>query len=243
MKEKWMNYDCKKLIFEGHEAIIVYPEEGCANGYLAVKTEYWNAFPEAIELPLLEKGFHLCHIQNDNRWGVNEDLDRKARFIRYVQAECGLEKKCVPVGLSCGGLFAVKMAARYPELIGCLYLDAPVINYMSCPCGFGIGNRLSEDHAEILDALGMKDISQLLAYRDMPLDNIGAVVEHKIPAVLVAGDCDQTVPYCENGIFLEQAYRDAGVDIEVFIKPGGDHHPHGLKDPEPAIDFILRHCR
>lgn len=242
MNGKWKGYSCKKLVFENHDAVIVYPEEGCANGFLAVKTEYWDAFPEAAELPLLERGFHLCYIQNDNRWGTNEDLDRKARFIRYVQSECGLRKKCVPVGLSCGGLFAVKMAARYPELTGCLYLDAPVINYMSCPCGFGIGNRLSEDHAEILNALGMKDISQLLAYRDMPLDKIGALVEHRIPVVLVAGDSDRSVPYCENGIFLEQAYRDAGVDIEVFIKPGGDHHPHGLKDPEPAIDFIVRHC-
>lgn len=242
MEEKWRGYRCKKFLFEGHDAIVVCPEEGCANGHLAVKTEYWDAFPEAVELPLLERGFHLCYIRNDNRWGVNEDLDRKARFIRHVQTEYGLRQKCVPVGLSCGGLFAVKMAARYPELIGCLYLDAPVINYMSCPCGFGIGEQLFEDHEEILSALGMEDISQLLAYRDMPLDKIGTLVEHKIPVVMVAGDSDRTVPYCENGIFLERAYRDAGVDIEVFIKPGRDHHPHGLCNPEPAVDFILRHC-
>ncbi|MBD5460863.1 MAG: alpha/beta hydrolase [Lachnospiraceae bacterium] len=242
MKEKWMGYSCKEMMYENHEAIIVCPEAGCEKGYLAVKTEYWGAFPEAVELPLLEKGFHLCYVKNDNRWGTNEDLDRKARFIRYVQAEYGLNQKCIPVGMSCGGLFAVKMAARYPKLIGCLYLDAPVINYMSCPCGFGIGERLSEDHAEILNALGMKDISELLAYRDMPLDKLSALVENRIPVVMVAGDMDRTVPYCENGVFLERAYRNAGVDIEVFIKPGGDHHPHGLTNPELAVDFILSHC-
>lgn len=243
MEQRWLGYQCKQLQFEEHEAIIVYPQEGSANGYLAVKTEYWGAFPEAIELPLLEKGFHLCYIKNDNRWGVNEDLDRKARFIRYVQAECGLSSKCVPVGMSCGGLIAIKLAARYPELVECLYLDAPVVNYMSCPCGFGIGNPLSEDHSEILNALGLRDISQLLAYRDMPLDKLGALVGAGIPTVMVAGDSDQVVPYCENGIWLEKAYRDAGVELEVYIKPGCDHHPHGLADPKAPLEFIMRHCR
>ena len=242
MENKWMGYHCKNLQFENHEAIIVYPEEGTAKGYLAVKTEYWGAFPEAIELSLLESGFHLCYIKNDNRWGVNEDLDRKARFIRYVRDEYGLKEKCIPVGMSCGGLIAIKLAARYPEMIQCLYLDAPVVNYMSCPCGFGIGKALGDDNSEILNALGLKDISELLAYRDMPLDKLSTLVAHNIPVVMVSGDSDQTVPYCENGVFLEKAYKEEGVDISVYIKPGGDHHPHGLKDSKAALDFILRHC-
>ena len=127
--------------------------------------------------------------------------------------------------------------------VKCLYLDAPVINFMSCPCGFGIGKPLAEDNSEILNALGLKDISQLLAYRDMPLDKLGVLAEAKIPVVMVAGDSDQVVPYCENGICLEKTYKDAGVEIEVYIKPGCDHHPHGLADPTAPMNFILRHCR
>lgn len=242
MKNKWMDYQCEDFIFEGHEEIVVYPEDGTKNGYLAVKTEYWGAFPEAIELPLLEKGFHLCYIKNDNRWGVNEDLDRKARFIRYVQEKCGLYSKCVPVGMSCGGLIAIKLAARYPELVKCLYLDAPVVNYMSCLCGFGVGQPLSDDNSEIINALGLTDISQLLAYREMPLDKLGALVEAEIPVVMVAGDNDQVVPYCENGICLEKAYKNANVQIEVYIKPGCDHHPHGLPNPAAPLNFIMRYC-
>ena len=242
MEEMWKGYPCEKLEFEEHSALIVYPEEGTSNGYLAVKTEYWGAFPDAIETSLLAKGFHLCFIKNDNRWGINEDLDRKARFIRYVQAKCGLKPQCVPIGMSCGGLIAIKLAARYPELVKCLYLDAPVVNYMSCPCGFGVGTALSGNCTEILNALGLKSISQLLAYRDMPLDKLPVLVENKIPVVIVAGDSDRTVPYCENGVFVEQAYKAAGVEIEVYIKPGGDHHPHGLPDPTVVLDFILKHC-
>ena len=58
---------------------------------------------------------------------------------------------------------------------------------------------------------------------------------------MVSGDWDQTVPYCENGVFLEKAYKEAGVEIEVYIKPNGDHHPHGLPDNSPIVDFIVRH--
>lgn len=246
MEDKWMGFQCKNLQFEDHEAIIVYPEEGTANGYLAVKTEYWEAFPEALEIPLLKNGFHLCYIKNDNRFGVDEELDRKARFLRHVQAECGLRGKCVPVGMSCGGMIAIKLAGRYPELIKCMYLDAPVLNYMSWPCGFGTGNGNGKEDAdkysEILKALGMRDISQLLASRDMPMDKIPVLLAHKIPVVMVSGDSDRTVPYSENGLILEKAYKDAGVDIEVYIKPGGDHHPHGLADPKVLLDFIVRHC-
>jgi len=50
------------------------------------------------------------------------------------------------------------------------------------------------------------------------------------------------VPYCENGVFLQRAYEKAGLNLEVYIKPGCDHHPHGLEDPTPVVEFILRQC-
>jgi len=30
--------------------------------------------------------------------------------------------------MSCGGLFAVKLAVKYPECVSALYLDAPVMH-------------------------------------------------------------------------------------------------------------------
>lgn len=237
MEDKWYGFQQIKFIFEEHEAIIVFPNKP-GNAQLVVKTEYWDAFPEAIEISLLENGFTLCYIKNDNRWGIDRDLERKARFIRHVQEQYGLHSKCVLVGMSCGGLIAIKMAAKYPELIKCLYLDAPVLNYMSCPCGFGVGVPLNDNLDEILEALSLDNVSELLAYRDMPLDYLDKLVKNFIPVVMVAGDSDSVVPYCENGIFLERAYKKAGVPIEIHMKPGCDHHPHGLKDNLPVLKFI-----
>lgn len=244
MQEMWFGFPCETMEFEGKAGTVVFPREGTVNGRLAVKTEYRDAFPEAAELPLLERGFHVCFLQNENRWGTNADLDRKARFVRFVQEKYHLTSRVVPIGMSCGGLIAIKFAARYPELIACLYLDAPVVNYLSCPCGFGVGERLGDGSGipEILNALGLDSISQLLGYRDMPLDHIPRLVAEKIPIVMVAGGSDTTVPFCENGALLKNAYREAGGEIEVYLKPNCGHHPHGLSDPAPVIEFILRHC-
>lgn len=241
MSELWNGYVRENFEYDGRSAVLVFPKK--ANGRLALKTEYWGAFPEAAELSLLENGFHLCYVQNTNRWGAKDNLERQARFVRYLQEKYHLQEKIVPVGMSCGGLIAIKFAAMFPELVSCLYLDAPVVNYMSCPCGFGAGKVLNEEqpYREILDALDLETIGDLMAYRDMPLDNIPKLIENKIPVVMASGDSDTIVPYCENGVMLERAYRAAGLEIEVYIKPGGDHHPHGLPDPKPVVDFILNH--
>ena len=243
MANEWFGFPCEEFQFEGKNAMVVFPREGTACGGLMIKTEYRGAFPEAAEIPLLERGYYWCFLQNDNRWGTNVDLDRKARFVRFVQEKYHLNAKVVPVGMSCGGLIAIKFAARYPDLISCLYLDAPVVNYLSCPCGFGKAEVL--DHGkgipEILNALGMDSISELLGYREMPLDMIPTLIENKIPVVLVVGGEDISVPYCENGLLLAEAYRKAGVELEVYMKPTCGHHPHGLEDPTAVVEFILRH--
>lgn len=237
----WNGFKSEEFKFEGYEAAVVFPENPLENSSIILKTEYRNAFPET-EIKLLKEGYHLAWIDNTNRWGINDDLDRKARFIKYISDKYNLNNKCVPVGMSCGGLIAVKFAARYPELVACLYIDAPVINYMSCPCGFGIGERSDDENfSEILGALGMDSISELICYRETPQDMIPDLIKNKIPVIMAAGDSDVIVPYVENGILVERAYKEAKLDIKVIIKEGCNHHPHGLDDPTPIVEFIKKY--
>jgi hypothetical protein len=42
----------------------------------------------------------------------------------------------------------------------------------------------------------------------------------------------------ENTSIVEQRYKAAGGTIRVIHKPGIGHHPHGLEDPTPVVDFI-----
>lgn len=237
---KWNGFECAEFMFEGYEATVVIPEKPLKNAPIIFKTCYFNAFPYA-ETELVKRGFYLCGIDEESLWGKESDIERKARFIKHVAKKFGTAEKCVPVGMSCGGLIAVQFAAKYPELVSCMYLDAPVMNLMSCPCGFGTGKACEKDLPIILSDLGLKNISELICFRKMPMDNIPILVENRIPVVMVSGDSDNTVPYCENGILLEKAYKENGIDTKVYIKEGGDHHPHSLDDPAPIVDFILKH--
>ena len=178
----------------------------------------------------------------ESRWGRDEDLDRYAGLVRFVADKYAVDKRVVPIGMSCGGLMAIKFAAKYPELVSCLYLDAPVLNYLSCPYGLGSKSYVKDETvAELLETLEMDGLSQLIGYREMPLDKIPQLIAHRIPVVLVAGGSDTVVPFHENGALLHKAYEQAGLECPTYIKPECDHHPHGLDDPTEVVAFILAH--
>ena len=241
MSEFWYGYDMEMLVFEDMPGMVVFPKPGTANGRLAIKTEYWNAVPEAIELEMVKQGFHLCYIKNINRWGLQEDVDRKGRFIRYVAEKYGLNEKVVPVGMSCGGMYAIKMACTYPELMACLYLDAPLIQHMSIKRLNTDDEELAKDEIiqEMMGALRLKNVAELKAYDKMPIHMMDKLLTARIPAVLVLGAADTILPYEENGMVLKAAYEEAGIPIRTYIKPNCDHHPHGMEDAVPVMQDIL----
>ena len=230
--ELWNDLRLERFVFEDRDALIVFPEEGTSNGRMILKSEYWDAFP-ATEIALVKQGFHLCFIKNVNRWGTDEVLDTQARFVRFVAEKYGLQQKAVPVGMSCGGLIATKFAAKYPELVSCLYIDAPLLDLRT--------NGNPPSVREFLKVLNMETIECLDDYHEMPIYKIPQLVANRIPVIMVIGGSDIIVPYEANGALLEKAYRDAGIEIEVYCKPECGHHPHGLEDCKPVLDFIMAH--
>ena len=237
-KSIWNGFERIDFLFEGRPAILVFPKDENKCNKWMLKTEYFDAFPQ-FEIDMVSRGWHLAFIANKTRWCLDEDLDLKARFADFLKEEFGLYEKCVPVGMSCGGLIGTKFAAKYPQKVSCLYIDAPVLNLLSCPADFGIGKGgLFE---EFTQATGITK-SQLICYREHPIDKMHILFENGLPIILVAGDSDSIVPYCENGAILERFYKENGGEIEVYIKPGCEHHPHGLEDTTPIINFVMKHC-
>jgi pimeloyl-ACP methyl ester carboxylesterase len=227
----WNGFRRLDFEFEGYPAILVLPNEPNAARRLAIKTEYFGAFP-ATEIAMLKAGYHLCYLKNRSRWGTDDDCDRKAHFIDFLADEFGTARKVVTVGMSCGGLIATTLAAAHPELIDVLYIDAPVLNLLSCPCGMGIANDII--YPEFSRVTGYTK-SAMLSYRDHPIDKMHILLAHDIPVVLVVGDSDPVVPYLENGLVLENYYKKNGGRIRVWVKPGCAHHPHGLTDREAEV--------
>ena len=227
--------------FEGKNARIILPNTE-KNGKWSLKTEYADAFMDT-EVELLKRGYCAAFIENDSRWGLEEDIRRKKRFTGFLYREFSLREKSALVGMSCGGLMAIKQAAVCPETVACLYLDAPVLNFFSCPCGFGIGKALDDGNGvkELMRDHNMKSISELLIYRDMPMHLINKLTKSKIPLIMVAGLSDTVVPYCENGVMLQKEYEKTCIPFELYLKPDCDHHPHGHDDVRVTADFIDKH--
>ena len=229
-------FECIEFEFDGLPAKVVKPNVE-PNGKWALKTEYFAAFPE-VEIELLNRGWHIAYNKNHHRWAEDFDLQRKKNFIDYVSSEFKLNSKCAIVGMSCGGMYGVKLAAICPEKISVMYLDAPVMNLLSCPANLGVGEvSLFEEYYNVTG----RTISDMLSYREHPIDKMHILLENNIPVILVAGDSDRTVPYCENGALLEKYYKENGGTIEVHLKKNADHHPHGLENCDVIADFIENH--
>lgn len=228
-----------KFEFEGRQAVLVFPVKANTNKNWLLKTEYFGAFPD-FEIEMLERGWHLAYISNKTRWCLDDDLDIKKKFADYLIKEYGLYKKCVPVGMSCGGLIGSKFAAKYPEYVSALYLDSPVMNLLSCPADMGIGK--SGMMNEFVGATGIT-ASKLICYREHPIDKMDILLKNNIPVIMVYGDSDEIVPYSENGAVLEKYYRDNGGIIECIGKRGCGHHPHGLPDNSVIVQFVEKYSK
>ena len=233
--EYWNGFKKIDFTFEGRKAILVFPDDSNKTEQWLFKTEYWDAFPN-LEIEMVKQGWHLAFIENKTRWCLDEDLEIKKRFADFLTKEYGLRKKCVPVGMSCGGMFAVKFAAKYPEYISALYIDAPVLNLLSCPSALGISRANMWD--EFHEATGIS-MSELICSREHPMDKLPILIQNDIPVVMVYGKDDTVVPYCENGAILEKYYNEYGGKLLAIGKDGCNHHPHGLENPQPIVDFII----
>ena len=230
-------FECHEFKFEGRDAKVVLPKTPDKDGRWLLKTEYFGAFP-AFQNEMLSRGYHVAYIANITRWMKPDDIDVKERFCEYLCKEYGLNQKCVPVGMSCGGLHAVYFAAKYPERIAALYLDAPVFNLLSCP--MGLGKAHSGMAEEFFGATGMTLID-LINYRNHPIDQKEKLLAANIPVIMVYGDSDESVPYDENGAHFEKFYRERGGIIETYGKAGCGHHPHGLEDNTPIREFVEKY--
>ncbi len=233
----WNGYKKIDFEFEGKNAILVYPETPVKGNKWLFKTEYFDAFPD-FQIKMLENGYFLAHIENTTRWCLDEDTERQYSFAKFLHKEFGLNEKCMTVGMSCGGMQSVYLGAKHPDIISCLYLDAPVLNLLSCPCGLGKGT--TEMYEEFVTATG-KTIEDLINYRKHPIDYVDDLIKNDIPVFLICGDSDTVVPYEENGEELYKKYIKSGKTVFRVVKEDCDHHPHGLTDNTPLVEFALKY--
>ena len=200
------------------------------------RVRFFGAFPSA-DLALLKLGWHVANIDIAELYGSPES-NRRCDTLHAFLAALGFCRKCALAGFSRGGLDAYLWAARNPGKVACLYLDNAVCDFKSWPGGRGKSPGDPESWRRCLAAWGFTE-EQALAFRGNPVDTLEPLAAAGIPVLHVCAEADDAVPPAENTDRVERRYRELGGDIRVIRKPGAGHHPHGLPDPQPIIDFIL----
>jgi hypothetical protein len=138
-------------------------------------------------------------------------------------------------------LYCYNWAIANPDKVASIYGDAPVCDFRSWPGGKGKGPGSRNDWKLVLERYGFADEAQALAYGGNPVDNLAPLAAAGVPLLHVYGDADEVVPWDENTGVVAERYRKLGGSITLIAKPGVKHHPHGLDDPTPIVDFLWRH--
>lgn len=234
----WQGFEQLEFVVAGRSCRLVRPVKPAKGNPWIWRAEFFGHEPQT-DIALLKLGFHVGYIQVSDMFGSPASLDLMDAYYDHVVKTYQLASKTTLLGFSRGGLYAVNWAARNPGRVASLYLDAPVLDVKSWPAGKGLGKGAPEEWTKLKKVFGLSE-EQALAAAISPLDHIKPLADAKIPILSICGDADTAVPYLENTAIFAERYRALGGPIEVVLKPGVDHHPHSLKDPEVIVKFILR---
>ena len=233
---EWNGYMKIGFTVGGRESFLICPGRAAPGMPWVWRCEFFGAF-DAADRVLLRQGWHIAYHRVSDMYGCPESVKMMHEFQTEVCEQFGLARQAVLFGFSRGGMYAVNYAAKYPYEAAALYLDAPVMDIASWPCGKG-GNEACAE--ECLSIYGLTR-ETLADFRGNPLDKAEIIAAERIPVILVAGGADRTVPWDENGALFDARVRAADGVIETIVKPDCDHHPHSLEDPRPITDFIAAH--
>lgn len=236
----WNGYDRFDFQVGGKNVLVVVPKEAAVGKPWVWHGEFFGHKP-APDIALLGKGFHIVYLSVPDMLGCPEAVGYWNTCYRELTEKFGLGPKPALVGLSRGGLYIYNWAASNPDKVACIYADAAVCDFKSWPGGKGKGKGSARDWKLILERYGFKDEAEALAYQKNPVDNLEPLAKARVPLLHVYGDADDVVPWDENTGVVAQRYRQLGGDITLIAKPGVNHHPHGLTDSTPIVEFIEKH--
>ncbi|MDB5309037.1 MAG: alpha/beta hydrolase [Gemmataceae bacterium] len=239
---KWQGFARHDFKVEGVEAIVVAPDKPLPGRPWVWRGEFFGAFADA-DVALVKAGWHLAYLGVPNLFGAPKAVKKWELFHATMVKEYGLHPRPGLIGLSRGGLYCMAWAAAHPDKTLAVYLDNAVCDFKSWPGGkpkgLGTGKGSEAEWKNLLAAYDFKSDAEAVAYRFNPVDNLDPLAEAKIPLLLVYGDADTFVPAGENSGVVYDRYKALGGPVERVVKPGQDHHPHGLKDVTPVVKFFV----
>jgi len=208
---KWSGFAKHDFKVGDLDATVVVPDKPRDGRPWVWRGEFFGAFADA-DAALVTAGWPLAYLAVPDLFGSPKALAKAETFHPAMTADYGLHPKPGFIGLSRGGLYCMNWAAAHPDKTLAVYLDNAV-------CDF-------------------KSDAEAVAFKGNPVDTLEPLAKAKIPLLLVYGDKDTAVPHGENSAVVCDRYTALGGPVERVVKPGQDHHPHGLKDVTPVVQFF-----
>jgi pimeloyl-ACP methyl ester carboxylesterase len=163
------------------------------------------------------------------------------KLYEELHGKRGLSAKPALLGISRGGLYVNAWLRLHPDRASVLYLDNGVCDIRSWPGGFQLTKKSKGsggDWQQYLTAFGFAGDEAALAESIRPAAGMLPAIQAGVLLISCHGTADQTVPYEDNAAPLVKLWQDHGGRVTLFPKEGGDHHPHGLPDPQPLIEAL-----
>lgn len=237
----WNGFTRYDFEVNGRAVLVVTPKTSAPGNPWVWHGEFFGHKP-APDIALLKRGFHIVYLRVPDMLGSPEAVGHWNALYAELTGKYGFARKCALVGLSRGGLYCYNWAAANPEKVACIYGDAPVCDFKSWPGGKGKGRGSPRDWKLVLERYGFESDDDALKYDRNPVDRLAPIAQAKVPLLHVYGDADDVVPWEENTGLIAERYRKLGGQITLIAKPGVGHHPHGLDDSTPIVEFIARHA-
>ncbi len=230
-------YSCISFKLDERECKVVQPKWSAKGHPWIWRTRFWGHEPQT-DIALLERGFHLVYCDVAELFGNKENMKIDADFYNLL-TKAGLSKKSVMEGISRGGVYALNWAAENSKKVSAIYIDNPLLDMKSWPCGLGKLNPAGDELTAFKIDYNITNDEQLHSFQDSPIDKVKQIVEGKYPILILCADADEAALPEENTLPFEAKVKAAGGKITIIHKPGFGHHPHSFPNPKPIVDFIL----
>jgi pimeloyl-ACP methyl ester carboxylesterase len=235
----------EKLTVDGKAVTLKVPDQ-VAPGKPWLWVGEFAGHLKSLEDGLVAKGWHVAYVAVSNQFGSARSMDTWEKVYAELRAQRGLSAKPALLGISRGGLYVNAWTRLHPDRVSLLCLDNGVCDIRSWPGGFPLaakGKGSANDWKLYKAEFKFATDEEALAKSLRPTDGLEPAVKAGVYLVSVHGTADTVVPFVDNAKPMVDFWEKQGGKFKVFPKEGGDHHPHGLKDPAPLIDLLVKEAK
>jgi pimeloyl-ACP methyl ester carboxylesterase len=235
----------EKLTIDGKAVTLKVPDQA-APGKPWLWVGEFAGHLKSLEDGLVAKGWHVAYVAVSNQFGSARSMDTWEKVYAELRAQRGLSAKPALIGISRGGLYVNAWTRLHPDRVSLLCLDNGVCDIRSWPGGFPLtakGKGSANDWKLYKAEFKFATDEEALAKSLRPTDGLEPAVKAGVYLVSVHGTADTVVPFVDNAKPVVDFWEKQGGKFKVFPKEGGDHHPHGLKDPAPLIDLLVKQAK